>query len=56
MYKLAYGATSFATSVALIWFLYALEVGIEARLDARAQFSQKAFHASLCQNDVSRIT
>ncbi len=40
VYSVASGATNFATSLAFIWFLYALAVGIEARLAARAQATQ----------------
>ncbi len=40
VYTVASGATNFATSVAFIWFLHALAVGIETRLDARARGSE----------------
>lgn len=40
VYAVAAGATNFASSVAFIWFLYALAVGIETRLEARAQATQ----------------
>ena len=39
VYSVASGAANFTTSVAYIWFLYALAVEVETRLDARAQAS-----------------
>jgi MscS family membrane protein len=39
VYTVASGATDFASVAAIIWFLYALAVGIETRLQARAQAS-----------------
>ena len=39
VYSVASGATNFSTSAAVIWFLYALAVGIETRFDARARIS-----------------
>ena len=40
VYAVASGATHFASSVAFIWFLYALAIGIETRLEARAQATE----------------
>jgi MscS family membrane protein len=40
VYSIASGATNFSSNVAIIWFLYGLAVGIETRLQARAQASE----------------